>query len=359
MRLNRMKFLVTKVIMVLIICALFGGFNTVQASGKTIFRANIEQNPKSFPDDPRVLGTLKFQELMKEKVGDKFEMQIFWDSQLAKNFEASVNGLQTGLFHLSAIPMAAMYEYTKSMLPLVNLFVFPYPHTEIAYSVFDGKGGDLVRERTIKDTGLRPVAFWEVGFRHLTSVKKPIHNLADLKGLKIRVQPNPVHIAAFRALGANPTPIAWGELFTALQQGVVDGAENPFNNIEVARLYEPQSHLTLSGHAFEAPAYLVSEKWYQSLPIDVKTAFDESWIEATKYVREQMVIKDKKYVEFIGAKMAFYDLPEEELTKFRNAVKPSYEISRKESGSDYYDALMGEIQKAEKDFFSNKITAIQ
>ena len=336
----------------LALCVVSFSIGTAQAAKKIVMRANIEQNPKSYPDDPRVMGTIKFQELMKQKVGDKFEVQIFWDSQLAKNFEASVNGLQTGLFHLSAIPMAAMYEYTKSMLPMVNLFVIPYPHVEIAYAVFDGKGGELIREKCISDTGLRPLVFWEVGFRHLTSVKKPIHTLEDLKGMKIRVQPNPVHIAAFRNLGANPTPIAWGELFTALQQGVVDGAETPFNNIEVARLYEPQKQLTLTGHAFEAPAYLTNEKWYQALPADVKKAFDESWVEATAYVREQMAIKDKKYVEFLGSKMEFYSLPDAELARFREAVKPSYEISLKETGKEYYDALMGEIKKEEEAYFA-------
>lgn len=340
-------------VLVMTLCVTIGAPNSAQSENKIIMRANIEQNPKSYPDDPRVLGTIKFQELMKQKVGDKFEMQIYWDSQLAKNFEAAVNGLQTGLFQLTAIPMAAMYEYTKSMLPMVNLFVIQYPHTEIAYAVFDGKGGELIRDRCIKDTGLRPLVFWEVGFRHLTAVKKPIHNLEDLKGMKIRVQPNPVHIAAFRDLGANPTPIAWGELFTALQQGVVDGAENPFNNIEVARLYEPQKHLTLTGHAFEAPAYLTNEKWYQSLPEDVRKAFDESWVEATKYVREQMVIKDKKYVELLGSKMEFYKLPDAELQRFREAVKPSYAISQNEVGQEYYDALMGEIKKAEDAYFAS------
>lgn len=342
--------------LMVILCIVLSVFYTTQASAKIIMRANIEQNPKSYPDDPRVMGTLKFQELMKQKVGDKFEMQIFWDSQLAKNFEAAVNGLQTGLFHLNAIPMAAMYEYSKSMLPMVNLFVIPYPHVEIAYAVFDGRGGEIMRERCIEDTGLRPLAFWEVGFRHITSVKKPVHSLDDLKGMKIRVQPNPVHIAAFRDLGANPTPIAWGELFTALQQGVVDGAENPFNNIEVARLYEPQKHLTLTGHAFEAPVYLTNEKWYQSLPQNIKKAFDESWIEATEYVREQMIIKNKKYVEFLGKKMEFYNLSDEELSKFRKAVEASYEIAKKETGEDYYNELMTEIKKAEEAYWAKQQT---
>lgn len=110
------------------------------------------------------------------------------------------------------------------------------------------------------------MGFWEVGPNHLTSVKKPINSLEDLKGMKIRVQPIPVHVAAFKALGANPASIAWGELFTALQQGTVDGAENPFENIVDARLYEVQKHIALSGHAFEFVNFVTSENSTRGCP---------------------------------------------------------------------------------------------
>ena len=328
---------------------------TAAADAKIVIRANIYGNPQAQGDTPSVKSMLFLKKKFEERVGDKAEIKIFWDNQLAKTYESAVNALQNGVIHISDIPMTTMAEYTNAYVPMSNLFLIPYPHSAIAYRVIDGEIGKTMTERVIKDAGLRAMSYWAVGFRHLTSVSKQIRNLDDLQGMKIRVQPNPVHLAAFEALGANPTPIPWGELFTALQQGVVDGAENPFDNIYQARLYEPQKNITLTGHAFEFVCYLTGEQFYQSLPKDVQEAWDASFAEATAYHRTELVKSDKRILQFLAnGQMEVFELPADELKRFRDKVKPAWNVSKELVGEEYYNKIIDGVAKVEADYLANK-----
>ena len=306
---------------------------------------SVSYNPKSKADSPLVQTPIFLKEELERRLGDKVRVHIYWENQLAKTYEAAINAVQNGLIQFTQIPMSTLSEYSRACVPLTSLFLVPYPHTDLAHEIIDGEVGKIFVERVKKDTGLRISAFWDIGFRNLTSVDKPIHSLADLKGMKIRVQPNPVHLAAFKALEANPTPIAWAELFTALQQGVVDGAENPYRNIIDARLYEVQKHMTLTGHAFEFVCFFTSEEWYQSLPPEVQKAWDESMVAATKEYRRLFAISEKKDYEFLKTKMDIYELPAEELAKFRAAVKPARKVAADAAGEAYTEKVMDIIDK--------------
>lgn len=311
---------------------------------------SVSYNPKSRPDAPHVLAPLFFKQELEKRLGDKVNVRIYWDNQLAKTYEAAVNAVQNGLIHFTQIPMSTLSEYSQACVPFTDLFLIPYPHTQIAYNLIDGELGQMFRDRVVKDTGLRIGAFWEVGFRHVTSVKKPVASLADMNGMKIRVQPNPVHLAAFKALGANPTPIAWAEIFTALQQNVVDGAENPYRNIIDARLYEVQKNLILTGHTFEFVCFFTSEKFYQSLPEDVRTAWDESLVAATAEFRRLSAEGLAKDHAFLKEKMTMSELPESEMVKFRAAVKDSRKLAAEISGEEYTAKVMALIEKGIKDY---------
>ncbi len=338
---------VTKVIVALI-CALSFSFALVPSSfaqDPIQITFSLSYNPKSRPDSPSVVVPLFFKSELEKRLGDKVKVRIFWDNQLAKTYEAAVNAVQNGLIHFTQISMSSLTEYSQACVPFTNLFLIPYPHSQIAYNLIDGELGTMFRERVSKETGLRLSAFWEVGFRHLTSVEKPINNLQDLQGMKIRVQPNPVHLEAFKDLGANPTPIAWSELFTALQQNVVDGAENPFRNIMDARLYEVQKHLTLSGHAFEFVCYFTSESFYQGLPEDVRKVWDESLTAATAKFRELTAIATQEEYNFLKEKMTIKELSAEELDKFKAAAEKSYKVSAEIAGEEYTNKVLSLIKK--------------
>jgi len=181
-------------------------------------------------------------------------------------------------------------------VPEMQVMSVPYLFSSrsIAMKVLNGWFGDELEKAIKKRTGLR-VLFWaENGFRHFTNNVHPIKNAGDVKGLKIRVMESPAYISMIKAMGGNPTPIAWNELYTALQQKVVDGQENPITNIISAKLYEHQKYLTLDGHVYSPHIWLINEDFYQSLPDDVKLLLQDlsiqgQWVHLSKALMKNVL----------------------------------------------------------------------
>lgn len=340
----------------LMLAFVFG--STVSAGEKKILiKINAHKNPKTpgTADMPLMYLTQAIKDRLEERFPGRVQVRIYWDNQLAKTYENAMNALQNNVIQLSYFPLNSIAEFTHAAIPLSNLFLFPYPHTQLVYDAYDGEIGRMLSERILKDAKVRPVCYWEVGYRHLLNNKKQIETLEDLKGMKIRVQPNPVHIESFKALGANPTPVTWSEVFTALQQGVVDGTENPYDNIYTARLYEVQKYLTLTGHAFEMGAYCISEEFYQKLPEDIRVGFDELMAELTQEFRVGMAKKDEWFKDYFEKELAANELSAAELEKFAALVEPMKEMSRKQAGEEYSDTIYEIIKNNQKAYFE-KIT---
>lgn len=340
----------------LTIAIILSAFSNIPAeASKIMIMANVSSNPKANPDLPTINWYQTFQKEMASRVPEKAEVRIYWDAQLARTYADGVNGVQNNIIQMTNIPASSLAEYSKAMIPMSSLFVVPYPHNEIAHIAFDGPLGQSIREKVIEDTGLRIIFFADYGFRHVLSKNKPVTSVEDLDGMKLRCQPNPIQLATFKAFGANPTPITWAELFTSLQQGVVSGTENPLINIYQARLYEVAKYLSLTGHLLEFNLLYVNENWYQSLPADVRKAFDESVAAADKVYAEKDEELQSKLMKLVKEKMEVNEIPEAEIAKMKEIGGP---ISRKkvvdEVGQDYYDYFMGEFAKAEKEYFDSK-----
>ncbi len=159
---------------------------------------------------------------------------------------------------------------------MVNSIPYLYPNARVAWEVLDGPFGDRLSEGLLEETGLRNLAFAEVGFRHFTNSKRPIHSPEDMEGLKIRVMETPIYVKLVEALGANPTPIAWNECYSALQTGVVDGEENPVSTIVFANFAEVQDYLTLDGHTYGVDWFVMNNDFYTSLPSDLQRIVDNA-----------------------------------------------------------------------------------
>ncbi|QUJ66845.1 TRAP transporter substrate-binding protein [Photobacterium sp. GJ3] len=320
-------------------------------SSTTMVRMSIDGNPNANPDLPAVRSIQYLKDEL-EKTGD-FRVKVFWDNRLAKSPQSQINGIQNNLFQLTGIALPAVSEFSPAYIPLSNLFLFKYPDVESPRKFIDGKGGQMMSKRMNDETGLRAELYMEVGYRHLTSIDKPIEELSDIKNRKIRVQPNPIHIEAFKELGASPTPISWAELFTSLQQKVIDGAENPFDNIVQARLYEPQKYLTLSGHAYDFVGYFTNEAFYQGLTDKEKSSWDQAFDKTQLYFRGIVDQSWAQQLEFLkDGKMAVTYLSDQELDKFKKAVSKSWDLSEKimaeryPDGAEYYSTIMSEIKSA-------------
>jgi tripartite ATP-independent transporter DctP family solute receptor len=240
---------------------------------------------------PLHMASLKLAELVKERSKGRFEIQVFPSSQLGTTTEMAE------AIRLGTIDMyGAGNAFIEGIAPFTGVINVPgvFRDGDHAHRVVFGFVHTDVYERSLIPLGLRPIGYVTNEFRHVTNNKRPIKTLTDLKGLKIRVAPSKIMAETVQALGGSPVPIDWSELFSALQQGVVDGQENPFIQIYSAKLYEVQKHLALTSHNWDAYILLVNEKFYQSLDPELqqilgqagKEASDLAWKESAKMTGE-------------------------------------------------------------------------
>ncbi len=211
-------------------------------------------------------------------------------------------------------------------VPELGILVLPFLWKDLdtMFEVLDGPLGRHIEAR-LDAAGYHNLGFWDNGFRHVTNNRQPIMGVADLKGLKIRTLPTPVHIAYFKKLGAAPTPMDWTELFEALRTGVVDAQENPPAMVYTARFPEVQKYYSLTGHVNEPGALEMSKIFYEKLPDDLKLAVDVAARKATVW---QRVENDKDNQKFLSklkeAGMEINTIPEAGMGEFREIALQVY-----------------------------------
>ena len=206
------------------------------------------------PDNhPYNLGLVKMSELVAEKSNGAVTLDVFGNSQLG-NERDLLEGLQLGSLQITCVSTAPLAGFTDSFLVFDLPFIFET--TEQARAVMDSEVGTEILN-SVEDQGMKGLAWFENGFRNVTNSKLPITVPDDLKGIKIRTMENQMHMEAFRVMGADPTPMAMGDVFTALQQGTIDAQENPIPIIETNKFGEVQHYLSMTGHLFSpAPVFI-------------------------------------------------------------------------------------------------------
>lgn len=233
------------------------------------------------PSTPKGKAALKFKELAESRSKGQVKVEIYPNSQLYKDRE-ELEALQLGAVQMLA---PSLSKFGTMGIREFEVFDLPYifPNKESLYRVMDGDiGKKLLAKLEAKDViGL---AFWDNGFKQM-SANKPMRTVEDFKGLKLRIQSSKVLDAQMRALGANPQVMAFSEVYTALQQGVVDGTENPVSNLYTQKMHEVQKHLTLSDHGYLGYAVIVNKKFWDSLPKDIRVTLEHAIQEATEYER--------------------------------------------------------------------------
>lgn len=267
---------------------------------------------------PYQLGLEKLSELAGDKSNGQIKVDVFHSSTLG-NERDMVEGLQLGTQEMVLVSTAVLSSFTDKFLVFDLPFLFAT--TDQARMVCDSDLGEEILT-SIDGEGLKGLVFFENGFRNVTNSKLPIEKPEDLKGLKIRTMESPIHMASFSALGADPTPMAMGELFTALQQKTIDGQENPLAIIESSKLYEVQEFLSLTGH-FYAPAPLfIATEYFNSLPADMQSAVVDASKEAQIYERQMLDDVNAKLVGTLTEKGV--KISEVDKAPFIEAVQPVY-----------------------------------
>jgi tripartite ATP-independent transporter DctP family solute receptor len=279
------------------------------------------------PDEDEALHrcVVVFKKMVEQRTAGKVKVDIYPANQLGKERE-QFEGVKLGTIEMCMIaegPMAGFF-------PEIMVVGIPYLYANeiTAWRSLDGPFGKTLFEEMRKKTGVRAMGIGENGFRNFTNRTRPIKSPDDMKGLKIRTMENPAHMAMVRALGASPTPIAWGEVYMALQQGVVDGQENPVSVIEVAKFNEVQKYLTLDGHVYSILPILINDKFFMSLPKDIQKIIVDVAKTATTVQRGQNVKKVYDGVKSLQDKgMEVYSPNEKELQMFRDkSQKPVLEF---------------------------------
>ncbi|MDO7650623.1 MAG: TRAP transporter substrate-binding protein [Burkholderiaceae bacterium] len=238
----------------------------------------------------------EFARIANAKLNGKAKVVVFGSSQLG-NDKAMVQKLKLGTIDL-ALPSSVM----SSEVDMFGIFEMPYL---VASREHMNKIEDAVVWPTLvpaaEKKGLKIIGIWENGYRHITNNKRAINTPADLAGVKLRTPKSKWRVEMFKSYGANPTPMAFSELFTALQTGVMDGQENPFTQIYSAKLHEVQKYLSLSGHVY-TPAYLTAgaKKW-KSYPADVQKALSDAARETQAYVYKVAIADEAALLDKIKA----------------------------------------------------------
>lgn len=287
-------------------------------------------------------GLFKFGEIVEKETGGAIKVQVYTDGQLGGDRDV-FEGMQLGTIQGSTMSTAII----ASFAPKFNLFDLPFlfANEQQAYSVLDGPIGQQLLDE-LASTQVVGLNYWENGFRHFTNNIREVKSVDDVKGLKIRTLENQLHIDAWQALGATPTPMAYNELFTALQQKVVDGQENPIGNIKTAKFYEVQKFMTKTGHIYNASPFLISKRFWDTLTDKEKNIVKKAAEEVRDFQRKTNQDEDKEALQFIKDKgMTVTELTPEALQSFKQKLQPIYDKYASTVGKDLLDKVLNTAKK--------------
>jgi len=285
------------------------------------------------------LACRRFEELVEGRLPGRVDVQVYPASQLGSDKE-----MLTAL-RLGALQMQVPSSTLHSVDPVLSIFDVPFLIQDRGHlrRVVEGPLGEEVRRR-LRKHDIELLGFWENGFRMITNNVRPVRAPEDLRGIKLRTPNDPRRVRLFRALGASPTSMPFGELFTALRQGVVDGQENPLSQIVSARLYEVQKFLSLSRHVY-SPAYpIASRGFFETLPGDVQAVLREAAVEVGRYHRDLGEVRDAEFLETCREHMEITSIDRE---KFLAATDVIVEDMAAVFGADLLDALRKELLDGE------------
>jgi len=233
---------------------------------------------------------LKFTELLKEKTGGKHSAKLFLNGQLGSE-QDTVNDAALGTLDFSILASNNLAPFS----PTLGILSLPYifENLDQAQKTVEGPVGAELVQNTVRDTGVRIIGWTYSGFRVLSNSKKPIQKLDDLDGVVVRVPKNEIMIDTYKSWGNNPTPMAWSETFTALQQGVVDGQDTPYTTIYAMKFGEVQKYITDLHYLFLLEPLIISESLYQDQNEATQKAITEAGLEATAYSLQWLKDQEK------------------------------------------------------------------
>lgn len=280
-------------------------------------------------------------ELEKLSKGE-LSVDIFPAMQLGGAKE-NVDAVRSGALFMTWVGVG----YLSRIVPELEAISIPFQFSgrEQAFKVVDGTVGQLI-DKKYATKGFASLGWMEIGPRHVTNTRKPIKTLADLDGLKIRVQPLEPHLAMFRALGANAVAMDVKELYSALQQRVVDGQENPYAIINANRYHEVQKFVSNTGHAFDFIAIVANRRQYEAMKPEHRKAIAGAMAAAVAYQRKLAAEQEKTALAELRTRMQYDEVDPAAREEMRKRSATVVDLVKKRVGAEFVDQVMAEVAKA-------------
>ena len=299
-------------------------------------------------------GMIYFKKEIEERTGGRITVQIFTDGQLASSTQEYIGNAQAGAYEMFQLNCGSWADYTPAFAGLNIPYL--YMDYDDAYAVLDSDLRNEWDERALADTQCIPLAHLDIGFRQLTA-NKEIHTPADMNGVKIRTMVDPIQTACWEALGASVTPVPYAELYTALQQKLVDAQENPPSNIVSSRLYELQEYCMITNHNFTTTIMAASPVFWGNISDADKQLLTDLWHETELYVRtltEDLANDFLVQMEGTGESgCQIIELTTDELKQFQDVAKTIWPMVEEQMGSEAYNKLIDFVME----YQANKASA--
>ena len=281
-----------------------------------------------------------FKEIVEKRSNNQIQIDMF-DSMKLGGARENVDATRAGTVFLNWNGMA----FLSRIVPEIEAATLPFmfPNREAAFKAMDGALGALL-EKKLAEKGFVALGFMELGSRHVTNNTRPIRTADDLKGMKIRMQPNDTHLATFRALGANPVSLDIKELYSALQQGVVDGQENPYPVILANRFFEVQKYLTQTGHFFDFIAVVANKSQFDALSGENQKIIRDAAAAAVQQQRTVVAKAEADALHMLKGRMEFYELSPADREKMRAATAGVVDQLRKRLGDETIDQVLAIVK---------------
>jgi len=332
------------VLMMFLMVACSGSSNVVNKTqdGKTKYNFTIALD--SPEDTVTYLFADKFKQLLQKKSGGRMKVQVFSNGQMGGDVEI-IESVQAGDIDFGVQNTAPQVNF----IPQLAVFDMPgiFPDVEIARKTLDGPFFDKVNA-VYEKAGFKVLAFTDQGFRTMSTNKK-IETIADFKGQKIRTMENPYHIAYWKALGANPTPMAFSEVYIGLQQGTIDAQENPYEVIVSAKLYEQQKYVINTNHLLHIITLIANPSKYSEVAPKDQKIIDAAATEAKVWARQQADLRVADKVKIMKEKgVEIIDLTPKLQSEMTQRSQSIYNMIRSKIGKELPDSLLESVEQAKK-----------
>ena len=335
-----MKRLMLKSIAAAVAFAAFG-----IASAQDIKEHTIKFTLNGPEGHPAVAGMKKFTEIVTAKSGGKIKVNLFYNGTLGSD-QAVVSAMKGGTIEMSVMNSGILASEAKELA--IFDFPFLFANEKESDALVDGPVGKKMHA-LLEQKGLVGLAYWELGYRQMTNSKRPLNKVEDIAGLKLRVIPNPINVAWVKALGANPTPLPFPEVYGAMEQGAIDGQENPISVIAANKFWEVQKHIALTNHQYNPQSVIFSKKVWDTLTAAEKKIIDDAADEAAIFQRKESRAAVAANLELLKKNgMTVTTFSPAEVAKLRDKMKPVIAQFSASVGEATVNETMAELAKLRK-----------